>query len=122
MFEKAARMKLRFSFRGQISAEDLWDLEVGDLDSIFQILSFKLKDQKGESLLEKKTEKDEVLELQVALIRHIVKIKLKEQEVRENAVIRSEKKQRLLGILAEKQEDRYRDMSIEDLTECIKEA
>lgn len=121
MFENAARMKLRFSFRGQISVEDLWDLAVEDLDGIFKSLSSELKDQKGESLLEKKTKNDEILELKVGLIKHIVMVKLKEQEMRENEIIRSGKKQKLLGILAEKQDEKYRDMSIEDLTERINE-
>lgn len=121
MFENAARMKLRFSFRGQISVEDLWDLTVEDLDGIFKSLSSELKDQKGESLLEKKTKNDEILELKVGIIKHIVMVKLKEQEMRENEIIRSGKKQKLLGILAEKQDEQYRNLSIEDLTERINE-
>lgn len=121
MFESAVRTKLRFFFRGQISVEDLWDLSVEDLDNIFKSLSSELKDQKGESLLEKKTKSDEILELKVELIKHVVAVKLKEQELRENEIIRSGKKQKLLGILAEKQDEHYRGMSIEDITKCIDE-
>jgi len=119
MFEKAARMKLRFPFRGQCSVEDLWDLSVEDLDGVFKELNAELKEAKGESLLEIKTKTDEILELKVAIIRRIVTIKLEEQKASENAGLRAEKKQKLLGIIAEKQDEQYKGMPLEDLTKLV---
>lgn len=119
MFEKALRMKLRFTFRGQCSVEDLWDLSVGELDGIFKGLNSELQDTKGESLLETKTKSDEILELKVAIIRHIVGIKLEERRELEDKVLRAEKKQKLLSIIAEKQDEQYKGMSIKALTKLI---
>ena len=36
LFVMATRGKYRFPFKGQISVEDLWDLSVKNLDSIFK--------------------------------------------------------------------------------------
>ena len=51
IFERATRMSLRFNFKGLISVEDLWDLSLQDLDSIYKILNSKLKQSSEESLL-----------------------------------------------------------------------
>lgn len=121
MFEKAVRMKLRFPFRGLCSVEDLWDLSVEDLDSVFKELNAELKEAKGESLLETKTKTDEILELKAAIIKRIVAVKLEEQKARENEMLKAEKKQKLLSILAEKQDEQYKGMSIEELNRLVDE-
>ena len=51
IFEFAARNKMRFAFKGMLSVEDLWDLDVKNLDSIFQGLNSQLKQTKEEGLL-----------------------------------------------------------------------
>ena len=38
IFEAATRYKYRFPFKGMISVEDLWDLKLQDLDSVFKLL------------------------------------------------------------------------------------
>ena len=49
IFEVATRSKMRFPFRGNISVEDLWDLSVNDLDSIFKTLNARVKQTKEEA-------------------------------------------------------------------------
>lgn len=39
IFEFATRNKVRFSFKGLISVEDLWDLSLTNLDSIYKELN-----------------------------------------------------------------------------------
>jgi hypothetical protein len=105
MFEKAARSKLRFSTtKGPLSVEDLWDLSVEDLDSIFKAQNARLKSSQEESLLGKKTKDDEVATLKVGIVRHIVEVKLAEADARFTAKAKADQKQKLLGILANKQD------------------
>ena len=65
MFEFATRTKMRFPFKGMISVEDLWDLSVKELDSIFKTLNAQVKKSQEESLLATKTKEDEVLAAQI---------------------------------------------------------
>jgi len=43
VFEVAVTEKFRFPFRGQITVEDLFDLNVKDLDAVFKTLNSQLK-------------------------------------------------------------------------------
>lgn len=119
MFEKAVRMKLRFNYRGLCSVEDLWDLSVSELDSIYKELNKKARTEKEESLLDKRTQADDILDLQLELVKYIVKTKLTEQEAKENAAIKRAKKQKLLSIMAEKQDKALYDMPLEDLEKMV---
>lgn len=94
IFEEASRQKLRFPFRGATSAEDLWDLPVEDLDTIYKDLRAKLKETDGESLLTS-NKPDPKLELSAAVVKHIVEFKLAEAEAAKDARARREKKRLL---------------------------
>lgn len=75
MFEIATRNKFRFPFKGVISTEDLWDLSVESLDNVFKTLNSEMKKTKEESLLSTKSKDDEVLELKIEIVKHIVAVK-----------------------------------------------
>lgn len=121
LFERASREKTRFPYKGYLSVEDLWDLSVTELDSIFKLLNAKLRIAAEESLLGAKAKVNTDLELQTAIIRHVVTIKLAEMETAKLARERREKKQRILGILAEKQYTDLAGKSVEDLTKMLEE-
>ena len=120
MFEKATRMKLRFNFKGNCSIEDLWDLSVRALDLIHKNLNIEIRGLKEVSLLEVKNKEEELLELKIAIVKHIVEVKLQEQKSREDAASRAEKKQRILGIMEEKQNSQLKELSLEELAEMAK--
>ena len=58
VFERAAMNKYRFPYKGQISVEDLWDLSLPGLDSVFKQLNKLKKVNEEESLLEVKSAED----------------------------------------------------------------
>lgn len=121
MFEVATRSKMRFSFKGQISVEDLWDLSARDLDSIFKALNSQLKQTKEESLLETRTKQDEELDTRIEIIKYIVKTKLEEENVRLLAKEQREKKQKIMEIIANKQDADLQNKSVEELTSMLNE-
>lgn len=65
MFEKAVKGKYRFPYKGQIAVEDLYDLPLGSLDTMFKTLNAEVKKTDEESLLQTKSE--EVIFLQTKL-------------------------------------------------------
>lgn len=121
MFEYAARHKLRFSYKGMISVEDLWDLGVNQLDIIFKSLNAQRKTEGEESLLVSSTTKNKELEMKIDIVKHIVKTKLAEAENYKKAKETRERKQHLMAILADKEEAELHSKSAEELMKMIEE-
>ena len=121
MFEFATKNKLRFPYKGMVSVEDLWDLPVEALDSVFKTLNAQAKMTQEESLLARKSKEDKVLAAKIEIVKHIVSIKLEEAEQRKTAKEKREKKEKLMGILAEKQEQDLYSKSPEELKKMLDE-
>lgn len=119
LFEIATRKKFRFPFRGQISVEDLWDLSVQNLDTVFKTLNAESKQVKEESLLATKSAEDAILDAKIAIVKHIVKTKLEEAEQRTKANEKREQKQKLLGLIADKENAALQDKSIDELKAMV---
>lgn len=121
MFEFATRSKMRFPFKGQISVEDLWDLRVEDLDTVFKSLNKQIKQTKEESLLATKTTEDTILDTQIAIVKYIFDVKIQETNTRLLEKERKEKKQKIMSILATKQEQELQNKSVEELQKMLDE-
>lgn len=119
IFEVATRQKYRFPYKGSISVEDLWDLSLTALDSIFKTLNAKAKHAQEESLLETKNKEDEETAIKIQIVRHIVGMKQEEAAVREKVKENKEMKQRLLEIKASREDKRLESLSDEDLDRMI---
>lgn len=119
MFETAVRSKMRFPYKGQISAEDLWDLNVNALDEVFKSLNAKVKASQEESLLQTRSKESEELAIQIEIVKYIVSVKLAEAQAREEAKENAAKRQHILSILADKQEDALRGKSVEELQQML---
>ena len=121
IFEYATRNKVRFSFRGLISVEDLWDLSPTNLDSIYKDLKKQSKQSEEESLLNIKTQEDELLNVQIEIVKYIVSVKLAEKETREKASAKKAQKQKIMSIIAAKQDEALQNSSIDDLQKMLDE-
>lgn len=115
LFEFATRNKLRFPYKGNISVEDLWDLSVKELDSVFKTLNSQVKHANEESLLSTKTKDDEILDIKIAIVKHIFSVKKEETAAKLLEKENKEKRQRLLQIKAQKEDEALMNMSLEEL-------
>ena len=119
MFEFAVRNKMRFPFKGLVSVEDLWDLPLESLDSVFKTLNSQAKQIKEQSLLDTKSKEDEILDLQIEIVKHIVQVKLDERNKRLQAKEKKEKKAKLMAVLADKQDQELLNKSPEEIQAMI---
>ena len=121
IFEFATRNKVRFPFKGMISVEDLWDLSLTNLDSIYKTLNKQVKQSEEESLLSTKASVDTELEVQIAIVKHIVSVKLAEKEATEKASAKKAQKQKIMSIIATKENEALQNSSIDDLKKMLDE-
>lgn len=119
IFEYATRNKLRFPYKGSISVEDLWDLTPASLDSIYKVLNKQVKQEQEESLLTVKQETDTDLDVQIAIIKHIVSVKLQEKETRLKAVEIKQRRDALAAIISEKEAQALKDLPVEELRKMM---
>ena len=121
MFEKAVKGKYRFPYKGQIAVEDLYDLPLGSLDTVFKTLNAEVKRTDEESLLQTKTAEDDILATKIEIVKYIFNEKLEEKKNRQESAERKEKKQKIMQIIATKQDEALRNASVEDLQKMLDE-
>ena len=119
IFEYAVENKLRFPYKGLISAEDLYALSVSDLDTIYKTLKREAKRNGEESLLATKSNDDVALDTKIEIVKYIVEKKLAQVEARKTAAANKAKKDKILSILEEKQDAALKNMSEEDLRKML---
>lgn len=119
IFEQATRDKVRFEYKGLIYVEDLWDLSLEALDSIYKKLVASNKSSKEEGLLNTRNAEDKLLDLKIELVKYVFGVKKEEDEKRKLAVQNRQKKEYLKGVLERKQNEEIMSMPIEKIQELI---
>jgi len=128
MFEKAARLKLRFNTYGSglCTAEDLWDLPLASaslgslsLDNIAKALNKAVKEGAEESFVAAKSAKDSVLELKFNIVKRVIEVKMAELEASKKAADNKAQKEKILRVMAAKQDASLEEQSMEGLEEML---
>ena len=125
IFEIATRKKYRFIYKGEISVEDLWDVSFEALDSIYAELRNQYKQiDSHESLIDKNDEKiaDQiaVLEDKIAIVKHIFDTRETELEAAKNAQNDYKFNQKILEIIAKKEDSALEGKSIDELKAMLR--
>lgn len=125
MFEQATRGQFRFSSaRGAITTEDLWQLPLSGVFSLNEVakqLSRDLKQVEEEDFVAKRKVSDEILQVKLDIVKHIIAVKLAEQEDNKQAANKRAQREKILGILARKQENTLEEKTEEELKEMLKD-
>lgn len=122
MFEKASRIKLRYeTSQGRLSVEDLWDLPLisntikPSLDLIARDLHKQLQNGEDVSFVTKGKKSDEIIQLKFDIVKHIIDVKLLEKEQQEQAKINKDRKQQILAVISQKENEQLLGSSLEEL-------
>ena len=125
MWIEALSKKLRFEYKGLISIEDLFDLSLDDLDAIYKNLKKETNEYKqysADSLLEKDDEKDETyeeLQLKIDVVTAVFNHLKKQQEELQRKIALQNQRDKILGIIADKEDEELSNKSISELKEIL---
>lgn len=126
IFETATRAKLRFtSARGELSVEQLWEVPLRsrdgfDLDAVAKGANKALKALTEESFVSmERTPAHTKAELTLEIVKHIIGVKLAEEEAAKKRADNRVEKEKLLQILAEKQAGKLSELSEKEIQKRI---
>lgn len=122
IFVKASRLKLKFpTEKGVLTVEQLWDLPLTsdtgrtNLDDIARYFHKRLKNDDNVSFVDPARKSDDIIQLSFDIVKYIIDVKLEERKKASEEKDRADKKQKLLHLISEKQDETLRSKSIEDL-------
>lgn len=126
IFEYVTRNKLRFpSTRGELTVEQLWDVPLRskdefNLNSIAKAVNKAFKDISEENFVEtKKTVEHTRKETALEVIKYVIEVKIAEEKETAARAEKKKEKEKLLAILAEKQDGKLSALSEKELQERI---
>ena len=124
MFEEASRLKLRFdTAKGPLSVEDLWELPLTSarsisLDNIAVSLHQHMQNT-GVSFVRNDSEPDRLTKLRFDIVKHIIDVRLAERAKADNDKAIADRKQKILEIIARKEDAALESAPIEELRKLI---
>lgn len=128
MFEKAARLKIRFNTdRGQLTVEDLWQLPLTsatgriNLDDIAKGLQRDVRaSAETTSFVDDAADgPSEDLQLAFDIVKHVIAVRKAERDEAKSAEKKREDKQKILALIADKQDEALKGKSLEELTAMV---
>lgn len=122
-FEQATRLKFRFeSPVGGLTAEDLWDLPLSsatgraNLDDVAKRLHRQLKSAVDEvSFVQPALKTNDELQLKFDVVKRVIDVRVAERDAAAAEAVRREKKQRIMEIIARKEDEQLSSTSVDEL-------
>lgn len=126
IFEYATRNKLRFaSAKGDLTTEQLWDVPLRssdgfNLDAIAKNANRAFKEATEESFVSStRTPAVTRLELTLETVKRVIEVKIADEELAKKRAANKDEKEKLLAILAKKQEGKLDELSEKELQRRI---
>lgn len=123
LFETALRQGYRYPFRGLITTEDLWKVNLENLDDIYKALSKEMKEHETQDSLFNGAESDILVSYQnkIQIVTYIFETKNTEREARLKELENAQKKKNILSIIAKKNADTLEAKSVEELQKMLED-
>lgn len=127
IFEEASKIKLRIPVSaGLLTTEQLWDLPLKStknisLDSLATELYQKKSKNEIKSFVDDERKSDELIDLMFDLVLHVIKVKKDAAKAATEAILRKQKKDKIMAAIARKEEGELNEASLDDLRGMLKE-
>jgi hypothetical protein len=121
IFKQASRLKLRFDLNGQLSVEQLWTANRTSLENYEQELE-KQVDSFASTTRRRAASKGKeqaLVELKLAIVKDVLDTLDQEDKERTDASAARANNEKILEIIARKQNAELENMSLEDLQKLI---
>jgi hypothetical protein len=127
IFAIAARKKFRFNTsQGLLSVEDLWDLPLqttrpnrASLDNIAISLNRELKESETTSFVDDRPTANDDAKTMFDIVLQVIEVRKEENKASETLRVNAEKKQRILEIIANKEDEALAGKSVDELRELV---
>lgn len=121
MYKEAVRKQYRFSTtKGVLNMEQLWSLSIDDLDALAVSLDKQYAESGKKSFLVKKSVKDKETKIKLDIVVDILNTKVEELELAVEARETKEHNNKILHLIAEKQDESLKGKSIKQLESMLK--
>lgn len=122
MYKEASKLKLRIPTPvGQLSVEQMWGLSIPQLDEIAVSLEDSVNKSQRKSFIAKSSVEDKVAKLRFDITLDILETKVASSEAEANRLETKAHNDKILSLIAEKQDNDLKDMSVEDLKKLLKQ-
>jgi len=126
MYKQASKLKLRFtSSKGLLTVEDLWDLSLTstrgvNLDEVAKTATRQLQEQAVESFVESATV-DSLPTLRLDIVKDIIAVRMAQAKEIQAAILKKTKRDKILAIMAAKQDASLESQSMDELAKMLEE-
>ena len=120
IFKEAAKLKLRFKAKGNMSVEDLFDLPLTSkdgvsLNDIAKEIYKNIKEDSGVDFVGEVIETDRIEELKLQIVKEIIKDKKDDIKRKEESEVKKSHNANIDKLIAVKEAEALSNLSIEDL-------
>ena len=120
IFKEAAKLKLRFKAKGNMSVEDLFDLPLTSkdgvsLNDIAKEIYKNIKEDSGVDFVGEVIETDRIEELKLQIVKEIIKDKKDDINTKEESEVKKSHNENIDKLIAAKEAEALSNLSIEDL-------
>lgn len=126
LFAQAAKSKLRFQvssdefkIHGIVDTEDLWTLPLKVLDELAKALNSKLQENQVSFISTEVA--DKVVQLKFDVVKAVIDYRLEEQKAQKQTQENQAKKQRLLELKHQRQNEKFAQLSEEEIDKQLAE-
>ena len=121
IYKQASMLALRINTeKGSLSVEQLWTLKLSELDQLAVSLEEVLEKSAGKSFLKPKSQANQIAKLKFEIVLDILNTKKEAQETAAKSAEVKAHNEKILSLIAQKEEGKLQEMSVEELTALLK--